>query len=50
MEVDYMCLSGDYSSMCVIIERLRPTGVPSDLWVANRGGLRSVLHTSHREE
>lgn len=39
VEIDRDCLMGDHSSLCVVIERVRATGVPDDLLIGNRGGL-----------
>ncbi|CAN6270193.1 unnamed protein product [Urochloa humidicola] len=46
VEIDPACLDGDYSSMRVIIERLRPTRIPDDLWISNPGGLGTTFRVA----
>ncbi|CAO2041471.1 unnamed protein product [Urochloa humidicola] len=46
VEIDPACLDGDYSSMRVAIERLRPTRIPDDLWISNPGGLGTTFRVS----
>ncbi|CAN6363512.1 unnamed protein product [Urochloa humidicola] len=46
VEVDPVCLNGDYSSMRVLVERLRPNPIPDDLWVGNPRGLGTTFRVS----
>jgi hypothetical protein len=55
VEIDRDCLLGDHSSLRVVVERVRTTGVPDDLLIGNRGGLGTrfsieVLHTWPKAE